>query len=177
MHNFEIFPYFAPVLIFPCIAKVLPIYLLYIMPFWNISLFCTGFDIFPVYYFTRNFEIFCTSFPPDPRPAGPPGMEIWPNPLNLNLSQFQEAAGRKSGCNWIAARLSSSLTGWTPPSCWEQVSHSDRFGQPDLFKSNVWNISRQLTQLTRVGKPVSTPIWRWANRVVLTFKQKKKGSD
>ena len=93
-------------------------------------------------------------------------MEIWPNPLNLNLSQFQEANGRRSGCNWIAATtLISSLTGWTPPRS-EQVSHSDRFAQADLFKSNVWNISRQLTRLTRVGKPVSTPIW--ANRVVLT---------
>ena len=42
-------------------------------------------------------SIFCTSFPPDLRPAGPPGMEIWSNPLILNLSQFQEADRHGTG--------------------------------------------------------------------------------
>ena len=133
--------------------------------FGNISLFCTSFDI-PLYCTSFapfwNISLFCTSFPPDLRPAGPPGMEIWPNPLNLNLSQFQEEAdGWKSRCNWISPI--SSLTGWTPPSpscCWKKRWVRAILTRPSRpFNSNIWNISRQLTQLT-LG---------WVNLTVHTY--------
>ena len=107
-------------------------------------------------------------------------MEIWPNPLNLNLSQFQEEAARgwKTRCNWISSPI-WSLTGWTPPSptcCWEEKGESRAIlTRP----SNVWNISWQLTQLTlgwlnltvhtylALGKPFWFSSWRRDLRLTL----------
>ena len=84
-------------------------------------------------------SIFCTSFPPDLRPAGPPGMEIWSNPLILNLSQFQEADRHGTG-----SQRSLSETGRAG----RDLAADPKTGG-ELFFSNI---SRQLTRLKLGGR-------------------------